>query len=143
MADTPGPSDKPAPDLNAAQAALDEIRHPLNESCAAHGHMTAVLLAAGKAQKRATDALDGILSASLDTPLNAPFTPPEHSGDHRREHRAGRPRKLDSDPELRAFVNARIDHMAFSEVAAAVAGHFPPDRRVGKSAIHDWWKRRR
>jgi len=31
--------------------------------------------------------------------------------------------------------------MTFVQIAEAVADHFPPARRVGKSAIHAWWQR--
>lgn len=71
MADPADPSDKPAPGPDAAQAALDEIRHLLNGACAGHSHMTAVLLAAGKAHKRAANALEGACNPSLHTSLSA------------------------------------------------------------------------
>lgn len=63
--------------------------------------------------------------------------------DHRRAHRSGRPAKLDADPELRAFVMARIDRLTFPEFAQAVAEAFPPNRRVSKSTIHKWWQGQR
>ncbi|MCA3441481.1 MAG: hypothetical protein IOC80_09230 [Rhodobacter sp.] len=59
---------------------------------------------------------------------------------HRREHRPGRPRIISSDPVLQAFIVARIDRMTFDQIAEDVARHFPPERRVRKSAIHSWWK---
>ena len=46
--------------------------------------------------------------------------------------RPGRPPKIDNDPALLAFAAARI--------AEDVARHFPPERRAGKSAIHQWWR---
>ncbi|MFV0408973.1 MAG: hypothetical protein ACK5LJ_04500 [Paracoccus sp. (in: a-proteobacteria)] len=52
------------------------------------------------------------------------------------------PPKIQSDPELQTFIAARIDRMTFTEIAAEVARQFPPARRVGKTAIHDWWKKR-
>lgn len=61
--------------------------------------------------------------------------------DHRREHRMGPVPKIPGDLELQTFITARIDRMTFVEIARDVAQHFPPGRRVGKSAIHDWWKR--
>lgn len=60
---------------------------------------------------------------------------------HRRHHRPGRPAKIDNDPELQAFIAARIDRMTFIQIAADIARHFPPERRAGKSAIHAWWHR--
>jgi hypothetical protein len=63
--------------------------------------------------------------------------------EHRRAHRFGRPAKLDTDPELRAFVRARIERLTFTEIEADVAKAFPEKRRVRKSAIHSWWKRQK
>jgi len=60
---------------------------------------------------------------------------------HRRDHRFGRPAKLDTDTELRAFVLARIDRLTYVEIADAIVAHFPPNRRVSKSSIHSWWNR--
>jgi hypothetical protein len=54
---------------------------------------------------------------------------------------SGDPSKNDADPELRAFILARIDHMSFPAIAADVAAQFPEPRRVRKTAIHDWWTR--
>lgn len=61
--------------------------------------------------------------------------------EHRRAHRMGRVPKIDSDPELQAFITTRLDRLTFEGIASDVAHHFPPGRRVGKSAIHAWWKR--
>ncbi|MGS4946977.1 hypothetical protein ACVDG3_15980 [Meridianimarinicoccus sp. RP-17] len=63
--------------------------------------------------------------------------------EHRRNHRPGRPAVLDTDPELRAFVLARIDRMTFHEIEAEIALQYPVERRVKKSAIHAWWKKTR
>nr|MCU0912667.1 hypothetical protein [Paracoccaceae bacterium] len=72
--------------------------------------------------------------------LPAELPPPS---EHRRQHRPGVIAKLDADSELRAFVEARLDGMTFHELAAAVAERFPPNRRVGKSAIGRHSKRLR
>ncbi|CAM4408322.1 hypothetical protein [Palleronia rufa] len=66
---------------------------------------------------------------------NTPFAPPETTG----EYRSGRPRRIDTDPELRAFLLARIDPMTDPEPAQAVAETFPLHCRVGQSAIQDRW----
>ena len=55
----------------------------------------------------------------------------------------GRVPKIEADPELRASVAARVVRHASQEVAAAVTAAFPPDRRVGRSAIHTRWRRDR
>lgn len=62
--------------------------------------------------------------------------------EHRMKHRPGRPAKIDQDPELEAFLMERIHRLGFVQMADEVAKHFPQDRRVGKSAIHAWYKRR-
>jgi hypothetical protein len=59
--------------------------------------------------------------------------------EHRRQHRVGRPAKIDCDPELQAFILARLDRMTFIHIADDVAKHFPPERRVAKTAINEWW----
>ncbi|WP_187430475.1 hypothetical protein ROLI_006400 [Roseobacter fucihabitans] len=85
--------------------------------------------------KEGIDGLKALLKPSskgVKTPLKAP----SHAARHLREHRPGRPSKIDSDPELHAFINARIDTMTFPALEKAVAKKFPPNRRVGKNAIH-------
>lgn len=62
--------------------------------------------------------------------------------EHRRLHRPGNRPKLDADPVLQAFVLARLDRLTFKSIAAEVAEYFPPARRVGRSAIHEWSRRR-
>lgn len=73
-----------------AKAALDALRHLLDEALEAHVGAVAALEEARKLR------------------LNATFETPEH---------------------LRTFFLAHIEHVTFVE--AAVAGRFPPDRRVG------------
>lgn len=63
--------------------------------------------------------------------------------EHRRMHRPGTVPKIDSDPELAAFIRARIDRLTFVEIAAQVAEVFPETRRVGKSTIHAWWSKQK
>ncbi|WP_139663160.1 hypothetical protein [Phaeobacter sp. B1627] len=82
-----------------------------------------------------TCALEAAPEAHVEDPSKGPF----RAEYHRRLHRPGRPRRIDADPELRAFVLNRIDVMTFEELAAAIADGFPPGRKVGKSAIHDWF----
>lgn len=99
------------------------------------------LLNAALAESR--DAVEEALNAcskGLSTPVCAETFP---ATEHRRRHRPGRPAKIETDPELKAFIIARIDRMAFEQVASDVATHFPKERRVGKSAIHDWWQKNR
>lgn len=93
---------------------------------------------------RATEAafleLQHRLSTGVEDTVQAPIQPlplpTVPASEHRREHRPGRPRIIPTDPALQAFVTARPDRMTFDAIAADVARHFPPERRVGKSAIH-------
>ncbi len=103
-------------------------------------------LSAAVAQTRqATAALDRA-SETLQSVLQDRFegqveTPTDVAAEHVRAHRPGRPSRIDTDPELRAFVIERVDHMPFTALAAAIRSAFPPERRVGKSALYSWWKR--
>lgn len=106
----------------------------------------AVIALLEEIETAATEALNGIESA-LKEPLNELANLPSNPGlsacEHRRAHRPGRPAKLDTNPELRAFVQARIDRMTFVELAEEIARHFPPDQRVGKSVLHKWFHKNR
>ncbi len=61
--------------------------------------------------------------------------------EHRRQHRSGRAPKIENDPELRAFILARIDRLTFPQIADDVAEHFEESRRVRKTAIWDWYRK--
>ena len=61
--------------------------------------------------------------------------------EHRRLHKPGRTPKIDMDPALQSFILARIDRLTFHQIADEIAAHFPPDRQVGKSVVHAWWRR--
>ncbi|WP_423206713.1 hypothetical protein E2974_18130 [Paracoccus yeei] len=76
-----------------------------------------------------------------DMPENTPSTPHEALLQHIGAHRPGRPGKIALDPELRAFIEARLPRMTFAAIEAEVAAHFPPGRRTSLSAIHRWWQR--
>lgn len=91
--------------------------------------------------KRATMALEGVLQGPFEPDLNGLSFPVAPVNRHRMEHRSGTPSRLDTDPDLAAFVRARINHLTFKEIEAEVAAHFPPDRRVGKSSLHRWFHR--
>ena len=47
---------------------------------------------------------------------------------HRRTHRPGWPGKIEGDPELAAFIRARIDTLTFAQIVSEVRATFPPDR---------------
>lgn len=96
----------------------------------------------GAALQRARSQLALVLDAiqrqrvSALPPCDAPVS------EHRKQHRPGKMPKIASDSELQAFILARIDRLTYEEIAADVAEHFPPERRVARSTIHEWWKNR-
>lgn len=106
-------------------------------------HRTALIQARQVAQ-----ALDGAkastarLIRTLEAGFNAPLNAPSSAVQHRAEHRMGVPSRLDTDPELQAFVLARIEKMTYKQVVAEVAENFPPSRRTSISAVHRWWRKR-
>ena len=101
----------------------------------------AELRASHAAQVRAVIALEAALHTSLQQGLIALPEPSAPIGDHHRAHRPGRAPKIAGDPELQAFIAARVDRLTFEEIAAEVVDHFPPNRRVGKSTIWEWWRK--
>lgn len=101
----------------------------------------AELRASHVAQGRAIHVLETALQTSLQQGLNALPEPLAPVSEHRREHRPGKAPKIAGDPELQAFIAARVDRLTFEEIASDVAGHFPANRRVGKTAIWEWWRK--
>jgi hypothetical protein len=96
--------------------------------------------AAHAAQARASSRLELALEATVQEGFNALPSCNVPPSEHRRAHRPGKARIIPADPALQAFIRARIDSLTYVQIAAEVAAHFPPSRRVGKSAIQDWWK---
>ena len=95
-------------------------------------------LAGLDAAREALTGLSTALQRGVQSPVEAPLT----AAMWRAQHRRGSLSKLETDPELRAFVLARIDRLTFDQVVAEVAGAFPPERRTSRSALHRWWHRR-
>ena len=85
----------------------------------------------------AADALEATFQEGIEGPFNEVFNAP--STDLTRPTIRS---KIDADPELENFIRARVMTMTFGQVTAAVAAHFPPDRRVTLSSIQRWWHRR-
>ena len=98
-------------------------------------------IALNEAGKTALNAASVARETVFKGAFGCSFPVTAHRRNHRRNHRPGRPPKIEADPELQAFISARIDRLTFVEIAASVVDAFPPNRRVGKSAIHAWWKR--
>lgn len=90
---------------------------------------------------RINQALETVLEGDVDASFNAVSGMVAPGLEYRRDHRPGRAAKIDCDLELRAFIVARIDTMTFEELAREVAIAFPSERRVRKTAIHQWWRR--
>ncbi|MCF6234208.1 MAG: hypothetical protein L3J36_14085 [Rhodobacteraceae bacterium] len=104
----------------------------------------ALLRAANDAHIEASNAFQTAINRAVKDGLNTlqpdAFPATDHRR-HRRHHRPGRPAKIDTDPELQAYIAARIDRMTFVQIAEDIAQHFPPERHVRKTAIHAWWHR--
>lgn len=113
-------------DLALAARTFDEAENLLSAALPAHVQAAVVLARA--------------IQQAVDGHVNTLQPEAFPVSDHRRIHRPGRAPKIDSDPDLQAFIAARIDRMTFIQIAADVTEHFPPERRVGKSAIHKWWQ---
>ncbi|MFV0474148.1 MAG: hypothetical protein ACK5MQ_08080 [Pikeienuella sp.] len=58
-------------------------------------------------------------------------------------HRPGARRRLDRDPEQAAFIEARLPHMTYAEIADAARERFGEARAVGKSTVHNWHRKYR
>lgn len=101
----------------------------------------AELKAGEQAIARARTRLELAFEAAVEGGVQALPLPTAPVSDHRKEHRPGPPPKIEGDPELQAFIAARVDRLTFHQIAAEVAAHFPKTRQVGKSAIYEWWKR--
>ncbi len=86
--------------------------------------------------------LSDTFEAPVKPPLNAPQTREEALAAHRRAHRMGVPGKIEGDPELEAFILARIDSLTYAEIVAEVKAHFPADRQTSASAVQRWFRKR-
>ena len=106
--------------LRAAEAGLDQAQADLKTARTALAQLKA---------KVQTNVIAGFPIS--DTPIT----------EHRRNHKSGRSAILDTDPELRAFVLARIDRLTFHQIADEITLKFPVERRLKKSSIHRWWRR--
>ena len=96
-----------------------------------------------EANARTIRTLETAFNQAIKGPSNDLSTMPQGVAEHRREHRSGVPSRIASDPELEAFIRARMGHMTFAQVLAEVAAHFPPSRQTSMSALSRWWKSNR
>lgn len=58
---------------------------------------------------------------------------------HRATHKRGGLSKVEADPEVKAFILARIDTLTFDAIVAELKAAFPPERHVARSSVHRWW----
>lgn len=116
----------------AVIAALSEAKAELDIA-------TGLIAQAAEAQSRALASLHEMEQLIARHRLSALPPSDQAPSEHRKQHRPGRQAKIEGDPELRAFIRARIDRQTFTEIANDIARHFPPARQVRKSAIHSWW----
>lgn len=121
-----------APDVAKVRLLLTDMRAAVQ--------MVSATLAA---QVTLLDTLQRDLEAAVEGDFNDASTALPPPTAHRREHRPGPPPRIDSDPELQAFIAARVDRLTFDQIAREVAEHFPPKRRAGRTAIWEWWRKTR
>jgi hypothetical protein len=91
-------------------------------------------------------ALAAGLEAAVNTPSKGPKTPLEDTSPiaaWRAAHRVGTPSRITSDPEVEAFILARIEAMTYTQIVAAVAQSFPKSRHISMSSLQRWWAKRR
>lgn len=112
----------------------------LNHAALKLAEASALLTSAQAAQRQASTALQCAIEQAEKFGQDANLPVDHPACDHVRSHRPGRPSRINADPEVLAFVTARIDFMTFTALAEELARHFPPERRVGKSAIHTWYR---
>ena len=80
--------------------------------------------------------LEGALKGDVKAPLNGSV-----KAAHRAAHKPGVPSKIEADPEVKAFIQARIETLTFDDMFEAVKANFPPERQISRSSLRRWWKR--
>ena len=70
------------------------------------------------------------LATAREGGVQRPVKGDSNAATWRAAHRPGRPSRIESDRELRAFIAARIDRLTFEEVIAEVRANFPPERQT-------------
>ena len=137
--EAPSNTRNPRPSLRAElDGCVTEVRQvkALADALALRADCLCKRITAAVALERVTGQLpDAVSSSALQTRA-------EVLAAHRRAHRPGIPAKIDSDPELRAFIVARLDTRTFTQICDEAAAHFPPDRRTSLSALSRWWQRK-
>lgn len=94
-----------------------------------------------KAYTTLVDTLNLLASMNVQDAIKALPEPTAPPSEHQAEHRSGPQRKIETDTDLSVFTQTQIYRMIFVQIANKVTQHLSPERRVGKSAIWNWWKR--
>lgn len=116
---------------------LDALAHELRV-CAALAHELSTI--AGRIIARLQTGLERPVQGMVQGPLHSSGTA---AAAHRAAHVKGTPSRISGDPELEAFLLARVGFRTFPQLAQDVKDAFPPERRVAQSSIWRWWQRRR
>lgn len=80
----------------------------------------------------AATGLQAAIEGCLQAPINAPSKPLK-----RRSNQS----KIAANPDLQAFIQARILTATFASVVADVAAGFPPEKHISITGLHRWWHR--
>jgi hypothetical protein len=86
------------------------------------------------ANDRTIRTLEAALKQGVEAPFDDASPAPPKATEHCRLHRSGVPSRIDSNPELQAFIRARIGHQTFAQIINEAAAAFPPNRRTSMSA---------
>lgn len=119
---------------NEAQMIVAQLRRTIAVATVALDRLERVLAAPDLA---ASQSDKGPVKRAFNAPLNG-----ETLRAWRGARRTGRPPLIECDPELQAFILAHLPGSTYAATVAAIADAFPPERRIGKSALQAWWKRR-
>jgi hypothetical protein len=76
------------------------------------------------------------LQAAIEDGLPAPV-----KGSSKPLERRSNQSKIAANPDLQAFIHARIMTATFASVVADVAARFPPEKHISMSSLHRWWHR--
>ena len=114
----------------------DLISSLLNEA-----RQTGILLAAALDQNhRVIAVLQSSLEGTVQQDVNAPIKPTDPAAEHRRNHRSGTLSRVVADPEIEAFIRARLDTLTLVQIVAEIAETFPPRRHISLSSLSQWWQ---
>ena len=123
--------------MNADSRQTDLVDRARAISDRLHGDLAALISLLTELQDSPPEGLE----PRFKPPLNPALTRDEIAAAHRRSHKSGTPPKIESDPDLQAFILARIDRFTFKDIIAQVAATFPPERCIAMSSLDRWWRR--